>query len=227
MSQVLTGIELDHLFNFIGFGRLDAEVWFIGMEEGGGGEENICARLKFNKVEDLAEAHKILGITKYHSGKRIIQNTWRGMCYIMLLLDGKEPSTKNIRNYQADYLGRYQGNTFLCELMPIPKPKMSDWDYEQLIPQFTSSQDYYEKGKPKRIRYLRNIILENKPKHIICYGKKYWQDYKELFPSLSFSRVEQFEIAHFRDKLVLLTDHFIARTMNGRFDNVVSIIRNN
>lgn len=227
MTQALTNTELEHLLNFIGFGRLDAEVWFLGMEEGGGGEENIRARQNFKTIEDLEKAHKILGITKFHSGKRIIQRTWWGMCYIMLLLDGKVPNTENIRNYQADYLGRYQGNTFLCELMPIPKPNLGDWDYHELLPQFRSRQDYYEKVKPRRIKYLSNLISENNPKYIICYGKRYWQEYKGLFLSLSFSGIEQFEIAHDRDKLILLTDHFTARTMNGKFENVVSIIRKN
>lgn len=224
MEQPLTNNELEHLLNFIGFGRLDAEVWFLGMEEGGGGEKNIRARLKFKKVEDLEEAHKILGITKYHLGKRFIQSTWRGMCCILLLVDGKEPNTENIRNYQADYLGRYQGNTFLCELMPIPKPKMSDWDYDRLLPQFKSSQDYYEKIKPRRIKYLRDLIKVHKPKIVICYGKKYWQDYKELFPFLSFITIGQFLIANNENQLVLLTDHFIARTMNGKFNEIASII---
>ncbi len=34
-------------------GNPDAPVWFIGMEEGGGGEDNLRARLKFEQIEDL------------------------------------------------------------------------------------------------------------------------------------------------------------------------------
>ncbi len=33
--------ELGHLLDFIGYGRLDAPVWFLGMEEAGGGEERL------------------------------------------------------------------------------------------------------------------------------------------------------------------------------------------
>ena len=121
MNTALTDTELDHLVNFIGYGKLNADVWFLGMEEGGGGEDNIRSRSKFRPVEDCAEAHKILGITKFHTGQKIIQSTWRGMCYIMLRLEGKPVDRESIRNYQADYLGRFQGNSLLCELMPIPR----------------------------------------------------------------------------------------------------------
>jgi hypothetical protein len=122
IHQAITDEQLEHLLDFIGYGRLGADVWFLGMEEAGGGEANIRTRLKFGQVEDCAEAHKLLGITKHHWGKQIIQRTWRGMCYIILRLENQEPHAENIRNYQAEKLGRFSGNTLLCELMPIPKP---------------------------------------------------------------------------------------------------------
>lgn len=61
MIKPLTDTELEHLLNFIGYGTLDANVWFPDMEEASGGESNILTRLKFRPVEDNAEAHKMLG----------------------------------------------------------------------------------------------------------------------------------------------------------------------
>jgi hypothetical protein len=60
MTKPLTSAELEHLLNFIGYGTLDADVWFLGMEKAGGGEVNIRTRLKFRPVEDNAEAHQML-----------------------------------------------------------------------------------------------------------------------------------------------------------------------
>ena len=226
----LTDNELEHLHNFVGYGKLNADVWFLGMEEAGGGEDNIRARLKFKQVEDCAEAHKILGITKYHNGKKIIQRTWRGMCCIMLGLEGKETDTESIRSYQADYLGRFQGNSLLCELMPIPKPRINDWGYESLIPQFLSAEEYYRIVTPRRIKYLQGLINQNRPKIVIGYGqgfeKNYWQAYREIFPDLKFAKKGQFMVARDTNNVVVLTDHFTAITMNGKFDEVVSIIKN-
>lgn len=62
MTSPLADVELDHLLNFIGYGTLDADVWFLGMEGAGGGEDNLRTRLKFRPVEDNAEAHKMLGV---------------------------------------------------------------------------------------------------------------------------------------------------------------------
>jgi hypothetical protein len=69
MSVSLSNEELEHLLAFVGYGSLDADVWFLGMEEAGGGEDNIRTRLKFQTVEDNAEAHKMLGITKHQWGQ--------------------------------------------------------------------------------------------------------------------------------------------------------------
>ena len=225
MNTVLTDTDLDHLLNFIGYGKLNADVWFLGMEEGGGGANNIRSRLRFRPVEDCAEAHKILGITKFHTGKKKIQSTWRGMCCIMLRLEGKPDDLESIRNYQADYLGRFQGNSLLCELMPIPKPKMKVWDYKMLIPQFRSAEEYFQVVKPRRVNYLRELIQKHHPKVVIGYGKQYWQAYSELFPELKFSEHGQFRLARDTNTVVVLTNHFISRTMNGKFDEVVSIIK--
>jgi hypothetical protein len=38
MTEPVTDSELSHLLNFIGYGTLDADVWFLGMEEAGGDE---------------------------------------------------------------------------------------------------------------------------------------------------------------------------------------------
>jgi hypothetical protein len=225
LNTALTDDELNHLLNFVGYGKLNADVWFLGMEEAGGGERNIRSRLKFQQVEDCAEAHRILGITKHHSGRKIIQRTWRGMCYIMLKLEGKGTDTEKIRNYQADFLGRFQGTSLLCELMPIPKPSVNDWGYEKLIPQFSSRAEYYQVVKPQRVKYLQKLLAEHHPKIIIGYGKNYWQDYKALFPNMKFSQSGQFLSARDTGRVIVLTDHFTARTMNGKFDEVVAIIQ--
>jgi len=40
MTKPLTDTELDYLLNFIGNGTLGADVWFLGIEEAGGGDDN-------------------------------------------------------------------------------------------------------------------------------------------------------------------------------------------
>ena len=223
--MALQNEELEHLLDFVGYGRLDAPVWFLGMEEAGGGEQNIRTRLKFRTVEDCAEAHRTLGIIHRHWGKRVIQRTWRGMCYIMLRLENKPVDTESIREYQAESLGRNGGQTLLVELMPIPKHNIGAWGYEELIPQFKSREDYYRQVKPRRLAYLQTLLQENKPLMAVGYGKAYWADYKALFPEIRFAQLGQFEVGKSHDQTVVLTDHFTARSMNGKLDEVVDTLK--
>lgn len=225
MTQALANVELEHLLNFIGYGRLDAGVWFLGMEEAGGGEANLRSRLQFRPIMDCRDAHALLGITKHHWGRKVIQKTWRGMCYVMLRLDGKSADRESIRNYQADQLGRSDGASLLCELMPIPKPNLASWGYEELIPQFISRDQYYQAIKPRRIQYFRQLLAEHRPGIVIGYGKNYWADYQQLFTELEFTSEGQFAIARDATRVVMLTDHFTAKAMNGKLDEVVELVK--
>ena len=109
--------------------------------------------------------------------------------------------------------------------MPIPKPKVHRWGYEELIPQFASREYYYRVVKPRRIELLRGLIEEHEPGVIIGYGKAFWRDYRELFEGSEFKEEGQFQTAVFRETLIVLTGHFSARSMNGRFDQVVELIK--
>jgi hypothetical protein len=110
--------------------------------------------------------------------------------------------------------------------MPIPNPHMGSWKYEELIPQFASRDEYYQRVKPRRIKQLQLLLSKYHPKTVICYGKKYWPDYQELFCNLKFTSSNQFLVAQDIGGVVILTDHFTARSMNGKFDEVVTLAKN-
>jgi hypothetical protein len=226
MQTAISDDELDGLINFIGYGRIDARTWFLGMEEAGGGEENLRTRCLFSTVEDCAEAHLKLGIEKHHWGKKSIQSTWRGMCYVMLALEGSEINPETIRAYQADFLGRSHGTTLLVELLPIPRPRIkSNWGYYNLIPQFVGPHDYVDVIKPRRIEYLGRIIANQQPELVVGYGKKYWPDFRQIFSDTEFVLEDHFLVGRTNRTLVVLTDHFVARSMNGKWDDLVATIR--
>ena len=220
MNKALTQNQLDHLLKFVGYGRLDADIWFLVMEETGGSEENLRARLKFEQIEDLAKAHQLHGITKD-------QNSWRGTCEIMLRLDDKTPDDGMIQEYQSERLGQPHGATLLCALMPIPKSGSADWGYTTLLPQYETRQACYEALKPDRLDLFRQLVEEYHPKIVIGCGKEYWDDYQELFNQFKFSSNDQFLVGWDTDTVVILTDQFDEPSMEGKFDEVVKIIREN
>lgn len=224
--KAFTDQEVNKLLSFIGYGDVRANVWFIGMEEGGGDEENLRRRLNFEKVEDCRDAMEKLGIRDWHWGTQRIQRTWRGMCHIMLVLGGVQPSREEIRKYQVEMLGRAAGDTLLTELMPIPKPRLNTWTYSELFPQFGNAEEYYSEVKPGRIKMLRNLFETCKPEIVICYGKKFHPDFLEIFPLAGFERVNGlFSRAHANGSKIFLTDHFTARSMNTGLDSIAQAIK--
>jgi len=108
--------------------------------------------------------------------------------------------------------------------MPNPKPSISEWGYEELIPQFCSRETYYKEIKPQRIKLLRRLYLDSCPQAIIAYGKKYWPEYQQLFTNVRFNKRGQFMVGREGDTVIIFTDHFTARTMNGKLEEVVSLI---
>ena len=132
---------------------------------------------------------------------------------------------ENIPGYRAEKLGRFGGNTLLTELMPIPKPKVRRWDYEELIPQYPSREDYYQIVKPRRIKYLTGLIEDHQPKVVVCYRKAFWKECRELFGQSAFEQEGQFQNAACGDSRVFLKPRFTSRSINGRFDDIAKIIR--
>lgn len=220
MNKPLTQKQLDHVMDFIGYGRLDADIWFFVMEESGGSEENIRARLKFEQLEDLATTRQIPDTSNQHTA-------WRGMCEIMLRLDGKTPDAESLLAYQSDHLGNRKGATLLCALIPIPQSYSAGWAYPKLLPQFASQQACAEALKPERLDLFRKLVEEHNPKIAIGIGKEHWADYQELFNQFKFSEHDQFLMGWDTDTVVILTDHFEAPEMEGKFGELVAIIREN
>lgn len=153
------------------------------MEEGGGSIEElgILAR-SFDLFEDL---HSALGKLDRQGLLRSHVPTWRLMSKLIMALSGRTgwQGTLAAREYQASELGRFNGDTFLAELMPLPARGISIWPYESLFP---TRSDYEANVRPGRIRRLRSEISAFKPPFVICYGKGNWDFHKEIFDDVTF-----------------------------------------
>jgi len=221
----LTNTELETLLGFIGYGRLDAPVWFLGMEEAGGGEDNLRKRLQFEPVMDLKAAHRILGLVKFHEGPRpVIQRTWWGMCQVMLRLLGKPSDRESVRNYQVKHLGSTTGDTMLVSLLPFPRHKDDEWGYERLVPRYPNRAAYLKKVTPRRMAMLTGLVSEHKPRVVLAFGKAYWEYYEKLFAGTQFQNAGHFRCGRHKNTFIVLTDQFTARTMNNRWDELAALI---
>jgi len=122
---------------FYGYGNYQGDYWFIGMEESGGGLEDISNRISTwskrgqRELEDVAEYHDAIGVTNLFSEGARLQPTWNKLIRIILSSTRSDFNIEDVRNYQIKELGRSNRNTCLLELFPLPSPSASEWRYNQ------------------------------------------------------------------------------------------------
>jgi len=177
---------IDRIVGFLGYGRLSAPVWFIGLEEGLGrmnDEEahcNLVARGRFDEVMDLAAAHKTLKETgkfiEIENKKSFSTQVWHWMAKVMLARAGYQNwnEASQVKSYIRTRLGRKtcRGETFLTELSPIPRKKNTEGRWIEYFRALDKNID--EKIRQRMIR-LQNELSSRKPTLIICYGKRQYQ----------------------------------------------------
>ncbi len=227
MNKTITEKELDSLLNFVGYGRLDADIWFLGMEESAANLKTIRDRQKFQQVEDSLEAQNILGLSPNQFEYENLQNAWSGMSEIMLRLEEKPVTPENLHKYRQESLGRSDGSTLLCEFLPLPMPAGTDWAYESLLPDYPSREAYIEWLKPLRFELFRELVNQNLPKVIICFGRQAWPVYQELFKDFKLSPNGDFEMGWQTDTVVILCDHLAGEAMQGKLEDLLRLILEN
>jgi hypothetical protein len=155
------------------------------MEEGGvpSNEELQIRADKFSRFEDLAKSHENF---KSHNMRKSVP-TWRIMSAIVGRINGNRDwwDLESTRDYQSRYLGRPGGETFLTEVLPMPKKAISEWPYENLL---GTPNEYLETVQDSRLQLLRNDYSESspKPEYIFCYGKEFWGKHVSVFDGINF-----------------------------------------
>jgi hypothetical protein len=180
----LTAEQIKRLLTFRGYGNPSGRFWFVGMEEGGGDIESLRIRAdKFSTLEDLAESHKRFDS---HDMSNLI-STWRIMSAIVGRISGIADwwDPDYARDYQAKHLGRTDGETYLTEILPLPKRSLDDWPYGDI---FDSPKDYFKQVFPDQRDSLQVEYegADPKPQFVFCYGKKYWPHHREIFDFVKF-----------------------------------------
>ena len=185
----LTDQQIQRLLKFKGYGNPAGRCWFVGMEEGG--SPPMCELIEratvWDEVEDLAEASRPWDPEFKCTLHKWKTWTWWIMCRVVGRLSGKPwRDTGFVRCYQSTHLGRKGGETFLTEILPLPKPNMGVWPYERLYP---TRQAYEDAVLPKRVEALRELFDTHRPKYVFCYGKGFWPHHKKLFSEAEFTPI--------------------------------------
>jgi hypothetical protein len=179
----------ERIKNFWGYGNLDSEVWFVGMEEG----YNETNEILFERFK--ATAHKAVfdiyddlkvdpGHVYWFEENAPTQPTYRPLIYIQLYLQTrKEPTIEEIRQYQIKQFGRSNSDHAVLELMPLPSKsiKESDWLYTASgVEGLSSRKEYLATYKPQRVSELHTLIQQHKPKLVLFYSRTYLPEWQQI-----------------------------------------------
>lgn len=186
-SDLLTA----YMKGFFGYGNYTAPYWFIGMEEGGGGDfDNVQRRLlaweRFGRKEtlDIAAFHREIGMPGLFNPPLKLQHTWSRL--IRVLLSAKDPAgcagaKEDLLTLQATFLARdtKDNETCLLELMPLPSQSMKTWKFDKWssVECLKTRKEYERRCRPKRMEALRRRIKEHKPKVVVFYSlglRNFW-----------------------------------------------------
>jgi hypothetical protein len=182
------------LYNHLGYGNLDAPVWFVGVEEGGAEiwrsetltlKQSLRLRASYHLAMDLRHVWEDLYRIPLQSWKGA--TTWRFIAAYILAVQGHRPDGACVRQYVFidKLLGRSDGDHFLCELMPLPKRAKGQIDPYQDI--WATDRQYRQAVAPRRLQ----LLLQTLNRHpgvrlLICYER---DAVKLLLGSLSADRV--------------------------------------
>ncbi len=174
-SQLLT----EYQDKFFGFGNWQAKIWFIGIEEAGGRKEldvqqRLAAWHQSGKL-DLADAPSFYpqsGNDLWHGPEAKLQETWKQLIRLLLVARGRIDSDQAILDYQRSNWGRADGRECLVELLPLPSPSSTAWNYHRWsdLPWLETRLDYQNYMVLNRAHFLQQKIDLHKPPVVVFYA---------------------------------------------------------
>lgn len=238
-------LQSRRLFEFEGYGGADPRVFFIGLEEhSGDDEENLRQRCLFDRRMDLRRAHDLLFGPAWWSWGSARVLVWQVAAQIRAALelgaaDGPE-FERAWRYTRAELLGRdrVKADTLLTELLPVPTNRNRTWPegYQKLLG-YESYEAYRSEQLPLRKELLRELVRTHRPSHVFCYGSSDWDDFKTLFPNVPAAgwrafetaparggQPQAFQVARDGDTVVALTLHFGGRGRRFSRQHIVSVL---
>jgi hypothetical protein len=165
----------DILNGFKGFGNPEANIWFVGIEEGsnwsGSPEEDRKAYERYEKGYFWSEPQE--------------ENEYTSVYDVMSkIIFGLGVASGAILEYRDKVMFKKDGGVFQANLYPLGKPTVKTWPgyYKQVFGYGESEIERYKKDvRQTRFPELRKFWEQYSPSITICFGSTFWSDYKKLF----------------------------------------------
>ena len=225
----------DYAENFFGYGALSGKYWFVGMEEGGGDTfREVDARMRSwrergrRELEDVCEFSATVGLHQWFGPKARLQRTWSRYIRVICGMEGISADREWIRRYQAESLGRFEGESSLMNLLPFPSRSLKHWHYANLseLPHLGSRNACMDHYAEKRAKRLRSRILKERPRLVLFASmdaryRKWWQTIADVeFKPRSFAG-KAFDFGIMGSTAFVVTQHPAVRSMSNEFFQTV------
>ncbi len=219
--------EFDILNQWLGWGEPKDGLWFIGIEEGGTWECETLEDLEKSRTEIRRRSGK--QFTSYLNKNERGNINWPVAVVTAKICSLVTQPNIDWRDYQENRLWLKGSKIFNANLLPLGKSSLNlnAWPdcYKELFG-FTRDEylSYYHYVKQSRYKLFINFMQEYKPQAVVCYGKKYWNDYEQLFVRGGDIAIDynDFKTKVYEKSRVILTRHF----SNGMPDKIVNFIAN-
>ena len=167
----------DFMAGFYGYGNPRARWWFIGQEEGGAGSRpELSAHLEAwrdrgrKEFEDLEEFQTSKGVHKYFGTTPTFHPYWGRIARVLVCARGeaRAPTLGRVLEVQGMEVGRASSTTCLAELLPLPKPNRTSWNYAEFsnLPSLADGDSYMDEVGAWRAAALRRRIEEVEPEAV-------------------------------------------------------------
>lgn len=184
--------------NYWGYGNLNSDTWFVGMEEGFDGSLSDLEK-RFNKTKDRcvidikSDMQDVPDHFKWFSPNAPSQRTWSKLILILLMLySSEEVSLDVIKKYQRNNFARLNSDHCVLEFMPFPckSVRKKDWFYDQFkIDYLETRKTYLKHVMPIRIELFKKLLKKHSPKVVIFYSLSYLDKWSDII-SEKFSKNE-------------------------------------
>lgn len=195
------------LYNWLGYGNLDAETWLVGSEESGSEIwhkdaslrvpeqkrllQSLQKRARFRTAMDFKHVWRdIYGYgSEFEALVRKRNNVWRHVAAFQLYREGKvsasTPSTTvadKVTQYLLKDFGSKRDGLFFCEFMPLPRAGWSE--FPDLYQDLWASPDHYaDEVAPKRLHLIRQELLQSKnAKLVVSFDLKFTAAFLKQYP---------------------------------------------
>jgi hypothetical protein len=173
-----------YMDSFFGYGNTKASLWFVGMEEGGGGTvEEVASRLAAwdqrgrPMVDDVAGFHSAIDQQRWFEPGAPTQSTWRQLIRATMLAKGMPVNLEAIREYQVQRFARLDGEVASLELLPLPSTstKTEHWRYADwsALETLATRDGYRQHFLSPRIARLKALVAQERPAAVVFYGVTY------------------------------------------------------